>query len=65
MPYLGYEAMSDTYSSHSSAPDQPPFETVVGMMSAPMDKLKDMDMFAKFPSSDERAHATEEAARHL
>ncbi|KAK5988944.1 putative hemerythrin-like protein [Cladobotryum mycophilum] len=33
--------------SHPSAPDKPPFETVVGMMTAPIDKL--MDMFKKFP----------------
>ncbi|KAK4546784.1 hypothetical protein LTR36_001516 [Oleoguttula mirabilis] len=33
--------------SHPSAPDRPPYETVVGLMAAPMDKLR--DMFAKFP----------------
>ncbi|KAK3302853.1 endo-1,4-beta-xylanase-like protein [Chaetomium strumarium] len=33
--------------SHPSAPDRPPYETVVGMLSMPMDKL--MDMFRKFP----------------
>ncbi|ORX34470.1 hemerythrin HHE cation binding domain protein [Kockovaella imperatae] len=33
--------------SHPSAPDKPPFETVVGLMTAPMDKLQ--DMFRKFP----------------
>ena len=33
--------------SHPSAPDKPPFETVAGLMAAPMDKL--MDMFRKFP----------------
>ncbi|KAI9011303.1 HHE domain-containing protein [Gaertneriomyces semiglobifer] len=37
--------------SHPSAPDQPPFETVVGLLTAPMDKLK--DMFKKFPSEAE------------
>jgi hypothetical protein len=33
--------------SHPSAPDRPPFETAMGLMAAPMDKL--MDMFRKFP----------------
>jgi len=33
--------------SHPSAPDKPPFETVAGLMAAPMDKLG--DMFRKFP----------------
>ena len=33
--------------SHPSAPDKPPFETVAGLMAAPLDKL--MDIFRKFP----------------
>ncbi|KAH8801463.1 hemerythrin family protein [Xylogone sp. PMI_703] len=33
--------------SHPSAPDKPPFETVVGLMTAPIDKLG--DMLRKFP----------------
>lgn len=33
--------------SHPSAPDKPPFETVAGLMAAPMDKLA--DMFRRFP----------------
>jgi len=33
--------------SHPSAPNKPPFETVVGLLSAPLDKL--MDAFRKFP----------------
>jgi len=33
--------------SHPSAPDKPPFETVVALMSAPIDKV--MDIFRKFP----------------
>ncbi|KAL1742104.1 hypothetical protein HDZ31DRAFT_84369 [Schizophyllum fasciatum] len=40
---------------HPSAPDKPPFETVVGLMSAPLDKV--MDMFAKFPSEEEKQKA--------
>ena len=34
--------------SHPSAPARPPFETVAGLMAAPLDKLG--DMFRKFPS---------------
>lgn len=33
--------------SHPSAPDKPPFETAVGLMTAPIDHL--MDLFRKFP----------------
>ncbi|GKU11115.1 unnamed protein product [Fusarium langsethiae] len=33
--------------SHPSAGENPPFETVMGLMTAPIDKL--MDMFRKFP----------------
>ncbi|KAK4642152.1 hypothetical protein QC761_512470 [Podospora bellae-mahoneyi] len=38
--------------SHPGAPDRPPYETVAGLMAAPIDKL--MDMFKKFPSAEER-----------
>jgi hypothetical protein len=33
--------------SHPSAPSKPPFETVVGLMAAPIDHLA--DLFRKFP----------------
>jgi len=33
--------------SHPSAPSKPPFETVAGLLAAPIDKLK--DLFSKFP----------------
>jgi len=33
--------------SHPSAPDKPPFETAVGLLTAPIDKLR--DLFRKFP----------------
>lgn len=33
--------------SHPDAPDKPPFETVVGLMSAPIDRIS--DLFRKFP----------------
>ncbi|RYP08143.1 hypothetical protein DL765_008900 [Monosporascus sp. GIB2] len=36
--------------SHPSSPDKPPFETVVGLMTAPIDKLR--DLFHKFPDDD-------------
>jgi len=35
--------------SHPSAPDKPPFETVVGLMAAPIDHLA--DLFRKFPDN--------------
>ncbi|KAI1437582.1 hypothetical protein GGR50DRAFT_47605 [Xylaria sp. CBS 124048] len=34
--------------SHPSAPNKPPFLTVVGLMTAPIDKLRDL-LFTKFP----------------
>ncbi|KAF8474808.1 hemerythrin HHE cation binding domain-containing protein [Kalaharituber pfeilii] len=34
--------------SHPSAPDKPPFETVAGLMAAPLDKLA--DIFRRFPT---------------
>lgn len=37
--------------SHPSALANPPFETLAGLLAAPIDKLK--DTFAKFPSGDE------------
>ncbi|KAK0610720.1 hypothetical protein B0T17DRAFT_629309 [Bombardia bombarda] len=33
--------------SHPMAPDKPPYETAVGLLTTPMDKL--MDMFKRFP----------------
>jgi len=33
--------------SHPSAPDRPPFETLAGLLAAPLDKLS--DIFRKFP----------------
>ncbi|PGH10209.1 hypothetical protein AJ79_05462 [Helicocarpus griseus UAMH5409] len=33
--------------SHPAAPDKPPFETAVGLMTAPIDKIA--DMFRRFP----------------
>ncbi|KZL79361.1 hhe domain protein [Colletotrichum incanum] len=41
--------------SHPSAPNKPPFETVVGLMTAPLDKLR--DMFTKFPTEEEKSKA--------
>ncbi|KAG0240613.1 hypothetical protein BGW41_006794 [Actinomortierella wolfii] len=39
--------------SHPSAPDKPPFETVVGLLSAPLDKLR--DAFSRFPTEEKEA----------
>lgn len=36
--------------AHPDAPNKPPYETAVGMLMAPLDKLK--DMFAKFPTKE-------------
>lgn len=33
--------------SHPAAPDRPPFETVAGLMAAPLDRIR--DLFRKFP----------------
>ena len=33
--------------SHPFAPDKPPYETAVGLLATPIDKL--MDMFKRFP----------------
>ncbi|KAJ3008817.1 hypothetical protein HKX48_008324 [Thoreauomyces humboldtii] len=35
---------------HPSAPDKPPFETVAGLLAAPLDKIK--DMFRSFPKKE-------------
>jgi len=40
---------------HPSAPDKPPFETAVGLLSAPIDKL--MDLFRSFPDEHEMPSA--------
>ena len=37
-------------SPHPSAPDQPPFETAVGFLQAPIDKL--LDAFKDFPTAE-------------
>lgn len=34
--------------AHPSAPNKPPFETVVGLLTAPIDRLRDL-LFTKFP----------------
>ncbi|KAK9483613.1 hemerythrin HHE cation binding domain-containing protein [Lipomyces starkeyi] len=39
--------------SHPSAPNKPPFETAVALLTAPIDKLK--DIFKKFPSESTSA----------
>jgi hemerythrin superfamily protein len=46
--------------AHPNAPDKPPFETVVGLLTAPLDKLK--DVFRSFPDEQEVQRAA--AAAH-
>jgi len=43
--------------SHPSAGEHPPFETVMGLLAAPIDRLA--DMFRKFPKSGGGASATQ------
>lgn len=45
--------------AHPNAPDKPPFETVVGLMTAPLDKLK--DVFRTFPDKEEVKQAAASA----
>lgn len=40
---------------HPSAPDKPPYETLAGFMSAPIDKLR--DMFEQFPTEEDKQNA--------
>ncbi|KAI0795074.1 hypothetical protein C8Q75DRAFT_712265 [Abortiporus biennis] len=44
--------------THPDAPNKPPYETLVGFMAAPIDKLK--DVFAAFPLEEEMAEAKDE-----
>jgi hypothetical protein len=39
--------------SHPNTPNNPPFETVVGLMTAPVDKLR--DLFRKFPKEEDNS----------
>ena len=36
--------------SHPTAPDKPPYETAVGLLTTPVDKL--MDLFKRFPKEE-------------
>jgi len=44
--------------AHPSAPDKPPAETLVGLLSAPIDKIR--DWFSSFPTEEEMHDAKEE-----
>jgi len=44
--------------SHPSAPNKPPFETLVGFLAAPIDKMQ--DIFSTFPTDEEMSEAKEE-----
>lgn len=46
---LGRTKMFVPSRSHPSAPDKPPFETVVGLLAAPIDHLA--DLFRKWPDT--------------
>jgi hypothetical protein len=46
--------------SHPLAPRKPPFETAVGLMAAPIDRLS--DIFRRFPDIDVTAHPKSQAA---
>ena len=48
--------------AHPCAPNKPPFETLVGLLSAPIDKLK--DMFAKFPTEEMKEEAEKRTDEH-
>jgi hypothetical protein len=45
--------------AHPHAPDHPPFENLVAMLTMPIDKLR--DMVSKFPSKQERDSVAEAA----
>lgn len=45
--------------AHPSAPNQPPLETFVGFLAAPIDKLR--DVFTKFPT-EEMKHPSSNAS---
>lgn len=47
-----------SHRSHPNAPNKPPFETLVGLMTAPVDKL--LDAFESFPKEKEMKEAKEE-----
>ncbi len=53
IPYIPCAHLDSSlaFRSHPSAPDKPPFETVAGLLAAPLDKLK--DLFRAFPSETE------------
>jgi hypothetical protein len=41
--------------AHPWAPNKPPYETLIGFLEAPIDKLK--DLFAAFPTEEMKAEA--------
>ena len=64
IPKIGHEGSQEAAASfkrtkkfapthpHPEAPNKPPFETIVGMMTTPMDKLK--DLFMTWPSEEDK-----------
>ncbi|TCD63308.1 hypothetical protein EIP91_005689 [Steccherinum ochraceum] len=64
-PAIGEEASKQaarsfktTKKAHPGAPNQPPLETFVGFLAAPIDKLR--DMFVQFPTEEEKEEAEQE-----
>jgi len=47
--------------SHPSAPDKPPFETVIGLMTAPIDRLA--DIFRKFPDESSKPESKQHSGQ--
>jgi hypothetical protein len=56
---VGAVLMNYSCSPHPAAPNKPPFETVAGLMAAPLDLLR--DTFQKFPSHEEKEVAEHRA----
>lgn len=47
--------------SHPGSPRKPPFETVAGLLTAPIDRLG--DIFRKFPTETRTAHPSAQGSR--
>nr|VWO96317.1 Mitochondrial division protein 1 [Ganoderma boninense] len=54
---------SEEAAGHPSIPNKPPAETVIGLLEAPIDKIK--DWFSSFPTESEMAEAKEELKEHV
>lgn len=52
---FSFYVLKHLFRPHPSAPNKPPFETLAGLMAAPIDKLK--DAFSKFPTEEMKDQA--------